>query len=203
MSIAYNSSIVTNGLILCLDALNPRSYPGSGTSWFDVSGNNNTHTLSGSPTYSNGAFSFSGTQGVVRATTMTGLTSTLCTVVLWMYTSDTTTVWCRGNDNSYYLTAQNSGGAYYHGTCGTPINYVDTNLVTNPSTPTNYNNGAYHMWEAKDVNFVTTPWTQFNWFNYSSFELTGTVAAIMMYNRTITAAESAQNFAAYRGRYGI
>ena len=44
--------IVTSGLILHLDAGNPSSYPGSGTTWTDLSGNGNTATLYGSPTYS-------------------------------------------------------------------------------------------------------------------------------------------------------
>jgi hypothetical protein len=38
MGIAYNPSIVSNGLVLCLDAGNPKSYPGSGTTWTDLSG---------------------------------------------------------------------------------------------------------------------------------------------------------------------
>jgi hypothetical protein len=50
MAISYNSKIVTNGLVLCLDAANPRSYPGTGTNWFDVSGLGNHHTIIGSPT---------------------------------------------------------------------------------------------------------------------------------------------------------
>lgn len=45
----YNNtpSIVTNGLVVHLDATNPKSYPGSGNSWFDLSGFNNNGTLSG------------------------------------------------------------------------------------------------------------------------------------------------------------
>ena len=45
MSVAYNPKIVTNGLVLCLDAGNTKSYPGSGTAWTDLSGNGNTGTL--------------------------------------------------------------------------------------------------------------------------------------------------------------
>ena len=36
MGVAYNPKIVTNGLVLCLDAGNTKSYPGSGNSWIDV-----------------------------------------------------------------------------------------------------------------------------------------------------------------------
>jgi hypothetical protein len=38
MGVVYNTSgIVTDGLVLALDAANPKSYPGSGTTWFDLS----------------------------------------------------------------------------------------------------------------------------------------------------------------------
>jgi hypothetical protein len=52
MGIAYNSSVVTSGLVLALDAANPKSYPGSGTTWTDLSGRGNNGTLRNSPTYS-------------------------------------------------------------------------------------------------------------------------------------------------------
>jgi len=39
MGVGYGPSIVTNGLSLVLDAANPRSYPGTGSSWYDISGN--------------------------------------------------------------------------------------------------------------------------------------------------------------------
>jgi hypothetical protein len=52
MGIAYNPSIVSNGLVLCLDAGNPKSYPGSGTTWTDLSGLGNTATMYGSVPFS-------------------------------------------------------------------------------------------------------------------------------------------------------
>jgi len=36
MGVAYNSRIVTDGLVLALDAGNTKSYPGSGTTWTDL-----------------------------------------------------------------------------------------------------------------------------------------------------------------------
>lgn len=47
MGISYNSTIVTDGLVLCLDAANPRSYPGSGNTWLDLSLNNRNANISG------------------------------------------------------------------------------------------------------------------------------------------------------------
>lgn len=54
MSIVHSPSIVMNGLVLCLDAGNPKSYPGSGTTWYDLSGNGNHGTFAGNIQYNSG-----------------------------------------------------------------------------------------------------------------------------------------------------
>jgi hypothetical protein len=46
MGIAYNTSVVRDGLVLHLDAANPKSYPGTGTVWSDLSGSGNTGAMS-------------------------------------------------------------------------------------------------------------------------------------------------------------
>ena len=63
--------IVTAGLVLNLDAGNPNSYPGSGTTWTDLSGNGNNGTLTNGPTYSSadgGSIVFDGTDDYVAET---------------------------------------------------------------------------------------------------------------------------------------
>jgi hypothetical protein len=52
MALSHSPSIITQNLVLCLDAANPKSYPGSGTTWNDLSGNGNNGTLRNSPSYS-------------------------------------------------------------------------------------------------------------------------------------------------------
>lgn len=52
MGVQYNTSIVTSGLIFCLDAANTKSYPGSGTAWNDLSGSGLNGTLANGPTFS-------------------------------------------------------------------------------------------------------------------------------------------------------
>lgn len=47
MSLIHSPSIPTNGLVLALDASNIKSYPGSGSTWTDLTGTNNNGTLSG------------------------------------------------------------------------------------------------------------------------------------------------------------
>jgi len=63
MAFARGPKTVTDGLVLYLDAANPKSYPGSGTTWGDLSGNGNNGTLVNTPTFSlnnGGKFSFDG-----------------------------------------------------------------------------------------------------------------------------------------------
>jgi hypothetical protein len=52
MGLAHSPKIVTDGLVLCLDAADPKSYSGSGTAWTDRSGNGNDATLVNGPTFS-------------------------------------------------------------------------------------------------------------------------------------------------------
>ena len=94
MSVSGGPDIVTDGLVFYLDAANPKSHPGTGTDWFDLSGNGNDGTLSGSltntPTYSTdnlGYFDFddASTEYVDIGAT-TGLSSlTKATFVAWVY----------------------------------------------------------------------------------------------------------------------
>lgn len=167
--------------------------------WMDLSGRGNHHEmLGGTPSNVSSAFPITESNYFKRSAALTGASST-CTVVMWYKTSDSQELWVRGNsNNSYYLSAS-AGGNYYHENCGSPTNYIDTNVVTNPSS---YRTNAYHMWEAKNVNF--SGWSTFEWFGYpSGWAMTGTLAAIMVYNRALTAEESRLNFNALRSRYGI
>jgi len=84
-------NIVTNGLVLALDAANTKSYPGSGTSWSDISGYSNTITNAGSvgPIFGNtGSIAYfdysanltgSGTYGAAYTEAGSNLNNTLAT----------------------------------------------------------------------------------------------------------------------------
>ena len=63
----FLSSIISSRLVLHLDAGNASSYPGSGTTWTDLSGNGYNGTLTNGPTYSSsngGSIVFDGTDDV-------------------------------------------------------------------------------------------------------------------------------------------
>jgi hypothetical protein len=54
MSTTGGPNVVEDGLVLALDAANQKSYPGSGTTWNDLSGNGNNGTLVNGPTFDSG-----------------------------------------------------------------------------------------------------------------------------------------------------
>jgi hypothetical protein len=69
MAISHSPRIVRDGLVLALDAADRNSYPGSGTTWYDLSGNGNNGTLTNGTSYStsnSGIFVFDGSDDYVN-----------------------------------------------------------------------------------------------------------------------------------------
>ena len=112
MALIHNSNIVRNGLVLHLDAANRKSYSGSGTTWFDLSGRNNTCTLFNSPTFSSNSFVFDGlndhmslTNANTFAWTPQGsIGNSTFSIEFWIRTSD--------NDGNFISKPWNGGGGY-------------------------------------------------------------------------------------------
>ena len=129
MSVSYNSSIATNNLVLCLDSANTKSYPGSGSTWTDLSASKTNASLSGSPVFNsanNGTLVFDGTDDSASvsfsATTMDfSLAQTLC---MWIRPATGSNSTRRNPYNQAYggsgtITHEPSGGFnYYFGTNG-------------------------------------------------------------------------------------
>jgi hypothetical protein len=53
MALGHSPRIVRDGLVLYLDAANIKSYPGSGTTWFDLSGNGYNGVIANGPVFQN------------------------------------------------------------------------------------------------------------------------------------------------------
>jgi hypothetical protein len=90
MGINYNPRTVTDGLVLALDAANSKSYPGSGTTWTDLSGRGNTGTLTNGPTYSGangGSIVFDGVDDYLQSPSSTDfvLGTEDFTLEIWCY----------------------------------------------------------------------------------------------------------------------
>ena len=91
MGLSHSPKIVTNGLVLALDAANNKSYPRSGTTWTDLSGNNNTGTLTNGPTFSGangGSIVFDGTNDYVTKTSWISPPTNTFTIGCWVKFSD-------------------------------------------------------------------------------------------------------------------
>ena len=76
MAFNYSPKVITNGLVLYLDAANTRSYPGSGTAWNDLSRSGNNGTLVNGPTFNSanlGSIVFDGTNDYVDCGNMSSL----------------------------------------------------------------------------------------------------------------------------------
>lgn len=95
MSYSNGPRIITDGLVLCLDAANSKSYPGSGTTWTDLSGNNNNGTLTNGPTFSSsnrGSIVFDGSNDRVNIGTNSNSFSfgtSAFSIETWAYISNT------------------------------------------------------------------------------------------------------------------
>jgi hypothetical protein len=114
------SKIVTEGLALAVDAADPNSYPGTGTTWRDVTPNNNSGTITGSIAYSTaykGGFVFSGPTASVTFSTASANFGTGSFTVEMAFSPSSFT-------GRHWLFSKNSGsfpsfGAYLSGSGGT------------------------------------------------------------------------------------
>lgn len=200
MATNYGPKIVTDGLVLCLDAADTLSYPGTGTTWTDLSGQGNNFTIDASGfTYNSAGYFLMGDGGISKTGTVN--TSSTCTCVFWIKTTDAQSLfWGSTVSNTYYLGAYRVGNKYYNGLCGSPTFFMDT--VSKANIYDNLLDNQWHMVEFKSVDF--SAWTNYTFNKYDSFTFgNGAVSHISIYNRDLTSAESAQNFNALRGRFGI
>jgi len=84
MSVKGGPATVTSGLVLELDAGNIKSYPTTGTTWFDKSGNANNGTLVNGPTFNTGSLGsivFDGIDDYVTGSLSNLSEYTLCVMV--------------------------------------------------------------------------------------------------------------------------
>ena len=145
MGLSHSPKIVTNGLVLALDAANNKSYPGSGTSWNDLSGNSNTGTLTNGPTFSTGnlgSIVFDGVDDQIECGTNSSLNiSDNLSLGIWVKFNSISSSpnliakqWCSGNQFSYNWSILSDGRMYYgfdsDGFCGSITGeYTSTNAV--------------------------------------------------------------------------
>jgi hypothetical protein len=101
----YTGGIVTNGLVLNLDAAKTDSYPGTGTTWRDLSGRGNNGTLINGPTFSGigkqASIVFDGADDYVLNNTLTPLITNQLTISVWFFATDVST-------DNFIISSENS-----------------------------------------------------------------------------------------------
>jgi hypothetical protein len=223
MALQHSPSIVNNGLVFCPDAANPRSYPGTGTIWYDASGNGNTGTLTNGPVYTsgiNGYFTFDGVDDLATfpSTTSTNISTTLTASVWVYYISGNGRIFQKdgpphtrcweigGYAGQFRMEMWHSNGTATigYGNSLTVNGWTHLSLVFNGTDILMYQNNSL----ITTVNFPgdirTDTATPLYLGGYWSGEfLNGRISNAQLYNRALSTAELTQNFNALRGRYGI
>lgn len=228
MGIAYNTSIVRNGLVLHLDAANTKSYPGSGTTWYDISGKGNHGTLTNGPTYNSGNLgylNFDGTDDYVNLTSASLLPvgTSDRTIVAFVRTPTSFTDpylhvihWgTAAQDQSFGLAIFSNGGLNTHPWVGAPSQGT---VVTNTDycLAVSYTHlGTLHKFWINGVSqgagvsrAINTGTTEARVGTRISTPTedwgpNGRIYNVLVYNRSLSNNEIVQNYEAYRGRYGI
>ena len=231
MSVEGGPDIVTNGLVLYLDAANNRSIVSGSTTWFDLSRNGNTGSLINGPAYSSangGVLSFDGTNDYVSVTNSANYNpSTALAVELW-YNSTTTP---SGLFYTYCLVSSQQSVAPFNGidirgSSATTLNFaiaissaetfVSLGTITanqwtcvavtyNGSALNGYRNGVLVQSTSKSGTIDSTNkdlWIGNN-PSFSPRYYSGQMSALKIYNRALSPAEIRQNYHATKGRYGL
>lgn len=222
---------ITSGLKLILDAANTNSYPGSGTSWYDLSGNNNTGTLTNGPTFSaanQGTILFDGTNDYVSfnnsgTSTSFDFGTGDMTFTFWMLPSawgdgasrgiiskkanDSTNGWVIYNDGGYPAKLNARLGLQNNFPTSTSVStsvYQYWTLTRSSTTLTWYCNGILDSTGSNSTNVSdTTVELQVGRSQTWNGNFKGNISNIAFYNRALTATEILQNFNALRYRFGV
>jgi hypothetical protein len=210
MALQHSPSIVTTGLQLCLDAGNPRSYPGSGTAWNNAVTLGNNTTLVNGPTYSTNNGGFFSFDGVDDYTTI-AIPSTTGTISFWWYyNADTVQKLIMGNANSMIYCGGGAGGGHWYNqsadysfafSWGNTSQWLHMCAVYESTTSNSfYINGSLAY---SSSTYSLTKGTTYNVAGNFYVPQACRFSVIQVYSIALSAAQVSQNFNALRGRYGI
>lgn len=222
----FNPNIVTDGLILNIDASNARSYPGSGTAINDLSGQDAHGTINGTVSFvgagvssywnfatasSANFISSTKSQAYVDCTIIFQPDFTLNAGLVGLVASSTSAT--NADKSMRFNDANGTGPWKVRASAGIDANdwgntsttyYVNGNAVADGASL----NSGWNFIGAFRTNQSSFP-ASFSYFlgsgGYSpqNRNFQGRIAVCLMYNRQLTAREHAKNFAAFKGRFGL
>ena len=217
------NGLVTDGLVLALDAGRTLSYSGSGTTWTDLSGNSNNGTLTNGPTLDSSNeyleyFEFPNSNSYIQLSNPALTTPSTFSVEQWVKITDTST-------NSIFLSNRDShlDGFESRFDSSSKWSLQINSAVANISSATVNQDQWYHVvWNydgslgkifadgvqiqtvgfgSQTINTTTAAAIGAVSHQTSSVQNTFEIGALRVYNRALTAAEVKQNYNALKGRY--
>lgn len=230
MALIHSPNIVTSGRILHLDAASVRSYPGSGTTWTDVSGNGNTGTLTNGPTFNSangGGIVFDGVNDLVTVPDSSTLRFSNANFTVESFitissisgkqriVSKGSSGWSQG----WHIAARptqwefecsdgvsSPGNSFLINTTTTVGTYHVVWGVTS-TTATLYVNGVQlgsTQTITEGVAFATSTVTMgIGAYELGGEHFNGRIFSVKLYNFTLNATQVLQNFNAIRDRFGV
>ena len=223
----FADTIVQQGLILNLDAGNPYSYGGAGTTVYDVS-NTALSWTTNNTTYNSDPikyFSYNGSSSWLQSSTSAAYDSQTITMECWFYPTTLTQdgfLFEKGQVNTQYSMFLAFGNTFYFRTIGGTINNQDLTFTTstyiaaniwnhvvctyNGSTKIVYVNGIQAASVAASGTLQTGQTNQYIG-KYgaagNNFPFNGRIAESRVYNIALSAAQVLQNYNATKGRFGL
>jgi hypothetical protein len=220
-------NIVTDGLVLALDAANTKSYISGSTTWNDLSGNNNSGSLVNGPTFSsanNGSIVFDGTNDYVDCGTASNVLTSdnLISVFVWFNctrttneplvfrTNDYTTGWNMLVSNGFLRsTLRPSVGNNNNNYAGTILtgNWYYGGFTCDNTTIRQYLNGVQvgstPVATTLDLNNSDVLKIGGNNIYGTQTTIQGQIPKVEIYNRALSAAEVLQNYNGQKSRFNL
>jgi len=229
MGLFHSPKIISDGLLMAVDAANVKSYPGSGTTFFDLSRNKHNSAAflnMDSSNWTGESFDFNGTDEEItfpQVTTNTNSFSVECWAN-WDVVGNGKVPFGQGGffrfyySNSAYLTfwVREAGGGGST-TISEPVSNISAGqwyqLVGTCQGGSGgymkvYSNGTFRNSKSITFNVETGVGTTNNMrignaFNNANSKFNGKVAIARVYDKVLTDEEIKQNFDALRGRFGL
>lgn len=227
MAYRNGPKIITDGLVLCLDAAISKSYPGSGTTWYDLSGNGHHGTLQGNTAFSSdnrGGLFCDGSGDYITLGTKNFITTDF-SVLMWIkpttatkelflfsfgYIDATAGLFFRNLNSPYDLTAifrVNNSNSIQQRTNTQLENgkFYQVGWTRDGSTNNLYVNGESKKTFSDSTQLVSCIY-DIGWAttrNKTTAYHQGYIYNTMIYDKGLSSDEVTQNFNATRGRFGV
>jgi hypothetical protein len=224
MAFFRGPNVVTDGLVLALDAANPKSYVSGSTTWNDLSGNGNNGTLTNGPTFSSnngGSIVFDGTNDYIQCSGSHTVTS--ATFLCWIRrngnqgtydgiifsrgTSITGMAFFESNQLGY---TWNNTVSTYNWASGLIIPDLAWCMVAVSVTPTS---STAYLCQSSGITSATNTVSHTSTIlddikigfdeAFSSRYFAGNIAIAQIYNRALSSSEILQNYNAQKSRYNL